>query len=91
MLPYAQALSPITFKPRFATLAGECDLMLCGDPRDPFERRATIARVGANRWSLAVGQLGTQATPPLNTLPLLPIKGMMSLDATLARSLDSDG
>ena len=42
-LPDAQLLGPITSELRFAALAGESDVVLCADPRDPFERRALLA------------------------------------------------
>jgi GT2 family glycosyltransferase len=48
LLPDAELLEPIGSELRFAALAAECDVVVCADPREPFERRALIAAaVGA--------------------------------------------
>jgi GT2 family glycosyltransferase len=43
LLPHAELLEPIASELRFAALAAECDVVVCADERDPFERRALIA------------------------------------------------
>jgi GT2 family glycosyltransferase len=63
LLPHAELLGPMASELRFAALAAECDVVLCADRRDPFERRALIAAaVGAATVHLpggtAAGVLG---------------------------------
>ena len=43
VLPEATLLGPVTSERRFAALAGECDAVVCIDPRDPFDRSGLIA------------------------------------------------
>ncbi len=46
--PHAELLEPIASELRFAALAADCDVVLCADRCEPFERRALIAAaVGA--------------------------------------------
>jgi GT2 family glycosyltransferase len=43
LLPRAQLLEPVASELRFAALAAEFDVVVCADPREPFERRALLA------------------------------------------------
>lgn len=43
LLPRAKLLEPIASELRFAELAGAFDMVVCADPREPFERRALLA------------------------------------------------
>lgn len=56
LLPAAELLAPVASELRFAALAAESDVVLCADPREPFERRALIAAaVGAAALHLPSG------------------------------------
>ena len=43
LLPDAELLSPIASELRYAALTLDSDVVVCADPREPFERRALIA------------------------------------------------
>ena len=43
LLARARLLEPIASELRFAALAAEFDVVVCADPREPFERRALLA------------------------------------------------
>ena len=43
LLPEAELLSPIASELRYAALTLDSDVVVCADPREPFERRALIA------------------------------------------------
>jgi GT2 family glycosyltransferase len=59
LLPQARLLAPIASEQRFAELSARCDVVVCPDPSDAFERRALIAAAtGAAAIHLPDGTAG---------------------------------